>query len=185
MADEKDSSSAGAKSVAAMFGKMGGSTKQTVDKDGRPCRVCDSFKSWRQHEGKRHSKAKKAAPATAAAAVVATGSSASSIMTLADDECPPDSQVLGRATWTFLHTMAAYYPEKADSRQQGMMQSLLTSFSHFYPCGRCATHLRSEMEKHPPAVDTRAGLSQWMCQTHNKVNVMLGKDEFDCTKVDE
>ncbi|KAJ2687923.1 Flavin-linked sulfhydryl oxidase of the mitochondrial IMS, partial [Coemansia spiralis] len=133
-----------------------------------PCRVCSSFKSWRRHESKAHKAG--AATAAVAAATVVQGAPA------ADTECPPDSQVLGRATWTFLHTMAAYYPESADSQQQSMMRSLLTSFSHFYPCGRCASHLREEMAKHPPQVETRAGLAQWMCRTHNTVNVMLGKD---------
>ncbi|KAJ2684517.1 Flavin-linked sulfhydryl oxidase of the mitochondrial IMS [Coemansia spiralis] len=166
----------------------------TAGKKAKPCRVCDSFKSWRIHEAKTHSKKDKgghgtgATAATAIAAATTTtqlGSSAASLNTLAEDDCPPDSQVLGRATWTFLHTMAAYYPEKADPKQQSMMTSLLSSFSHFYPCGRCASHLRQEMAKSPPAVDTRQNLSLWLCQTHNKVNVMLGKDEFDCAKVDE
>ncbi|KAJ2314055.1 Flavin-linked sulfhydryl oxidase of the mitochondrial IMS [Coemansia sp. RSA 2702] len=148
-----------------------------ASKSKKPCRVCDSFKTWRRHEAKAHK------PGTVAAGSVAAAASSATI--LVDDECPPDSQVLGRATWTFLHTMAAYYPERADAGQQEMMRSLLGSFSHFYPCGRCASHLRAEMARHPPDVETRHGLSQWMCHTHNKVNVLLGKDEFDCTRVDE
>ncbi|KAJ2489078.1 Flavin-linked sulfhydryl oxidase of the mitochondrial IMS [Coemansia sp. RSA 2050] len=166
--------------------------KDATGKKAKPCRVCDSFKSWRIHEAKSHSKRDQegsGAGATAAIAAATTaaqlGSSAASLSTLAEDACPPDSQVLGRATWTFLHTMAAYYPEKANQKQQSMMTSLLSSFSHFYPCGRCASHLRQEMARSPPAVDTRQNLSLWLCQTHNKVNVMLGKDEFDCAKVDE
>ncbi|PIA18209.1 hypothetical protein COEREDRAFT_91494 [Coemansia reversa NRRL 1564] len=142
-----------------------------------PCRVCDSFKSWRRHKTKDHG----GIAATAASATSATLSSA----TLVDDECPADSQTLGRATWTFLHTMAAYYPERADAQQQATMRTLLTSFSQFYPCGRCAAHLREEMTVHPPAVATRTELSQWMCRTHNTVNVMLGKPQFDCKRVDE
>ncbi|KAJ2594318.1 Flavin-linked sulfhydryl oxidase of the mitochondrial IMS [Coemansia sp. RSA 1722] len=193
----------------AMFANLAKSTKQktsanapkdsaaTSDAKEKPCRVCDSFKSWRLHEAKAHvakdkSSAKKAAAAATAtaatAAAMALGSPSSSTSTLVtgeSDECPPDSQVLGRATWTFLHTMAAYYPEKADEKQQQTMNSLLTSFSHFYPCGRCASHLREEMKNHPPAVDSRHALSQWLCQTHNKVNVLLGKPDFDCSKVDE
>ncbi|KAJ2885013.1 Flavin-linked sulfhydryl oxidase of the mitochondrial IMS [Coemansia aciculifera] len=172
--------------------------KEATGKKAKPCRVCDSFKSWRIHEAKSHSKKEQGGQGTGAATATATataiaaattpaqlGSSAASLNTLTEDDCPPDSQVLGRATWTFLHTMAAYYPEKADPKQQNMMTSLLSSFSHFYPCGRCASHLRQEMAKSPPTVDTRQNLSLWLCQTHNKVNVMLGKDEFDCTKVDE
>ncbi|KAJ2745538.1 Flavin-linked sulfhydryl oxidase of the mitochondrial IMS [Coemansia sp. BCRC 34301] len=167
--------------------------KDTPDKKAAPCRVCDSFKSWRKHEARDHAKKRGQGRQGAAAGTLAVAtmaqpeSSAASLSTLsaADDECPPDSQVLGRATWTFLHTMAAYYPEKAGPKQQETMKSLLSSFSHFYPCGRCASHLRHEMAKSPPAVDTRQNLSLWLCQTHNKVNAMLGKDEFDCAKVDE
>lgn len=157
----------------------------TTKKKEKPCRVCDSFKSWRLHEAKSHSKKKGGTAATTSTATAIATQSIGSSDTLADDSCPPDSQVLGRATWTFLHTMAAYYPEKADVKQQEMMGSLLTSFSHFYPCNRCATHLRQEMVKRPPQVDTRYGLSQWLCKTHNEVNAMLGKEEFDCSKVDE
>ncbi|KAI9506703.1 Flavin-linked sulfhydryl oxidase of the mitochondrial IMS [Coemansia spiralis] len=161
-----------------------GDNTATTEKRAKPCRVCDSFKNWRRHEAKAHVKDSKdkAGLATGVGSSVAASASTG---TLVGDECPPDSQVLGRATWTFLHTMAAYYPEKADTKQQDMMKSLLTSFSHFYPCGRCASHLRGEMSRHPPPVDTRTNLSIWLCQTHNKVNVMLGKDEFDCSKLDE
>ncbi|KAJ2909568.1 Flavin-linked sulfhydryl oxidase of the mitochondrial IMS [Coemansia aciculifera] len=174
--------------------------KDTPDKKAKPCRVCDSFKSWRIHEAKSHAKkgeqgsqttstdttkASAAAATIAAAAAVPRPESLNTLVSAADDDCPPDSQVLGRATWTFLHTMAAYYPEKAEPKQQETMKSLLSSFSQFYPCGRCASHLRQEMRKRPPTVDTRQNLSLWLCQTHNRVNVMLGKDEFDCTKVDE
>ncbi|KAJ2078087.1 Flavin-linked sulfhydryl oxidase of the mitochondrial IMS [Coemansia sp. RSA 988] len=153
--------------------------KQTSDKQQKPCRVCDSFKSWRRHEAKSHH------GATMAAATTTATAAASSSATLVDDECPADSQTLGRATWTFLHTMAAYYPERADAQQQETMKTLLTSFSQFYPCGRCAAHLREDMAEHPPAVATRAELSQWMCRTHNTVNAMLGKVQFDCRRVDE
>ncbi|KAJ2722235.1 Flavin-linked sulfhydryl oxidase of the mitochondrial IMS [Coemansia sp. Benny D115] len=132
--------------------------KQTIGKDGKPLGSSRSI--------------------SLAAASTATD-------TARLDDCPPDSQVLGRATWTFLHTMAAYYPDQPDKKQQETMASLLKSFSQFYPCGRCATHLQGEMQRRPPDVSTRWGLSQWLCRTHNKVNVMLGKDEFDCAKVDE
>ncbi|KAJ2333246.1 Flavin-linked sulfhydryl oxidase of the mitochondrial IMS [Coemansia sp. RSA 2681] len=211
MAGDKDSDllrlfgslgkSASKQAPSAANDKDSSLSKDPSDKKAKPCRVCDSFKSWRIHEAKSHAKkgeqesqnaaagTSAAAAASVVAAVVARpGSSAASLSTLAtaaDDDCPPDSQVLGRATWTFLHTMAAYYPERAEPKQQETMKSLLSSFSHFYPCGRCASHLRQEMAKRPPTVDTRQNLSLWLCQTHNKVNAMLGKDEFDCTKVDE
>ncbi|KAF9927770.1 hypothetical protein FBU30_002887 [Linnemannia zychae] len=168
--------------------------------DGKPCRTCTDWKSW----SKIGKKAKKDAsssstggttPATgavgAAATVAATvaaatnsGSDSGSSFNY-EAECPPDREVLGRATWTFLHTMAAYYPDKPSVMEQNTMKSLLTSFSQFYPCGHCAEHLREEMKVDPPKVESRKALSWWMCGMHNKVNEMLGKDIFDCNKVDE
>ncbi|KAF9974653.1 hypothetical protein BGZ73_001876 [Actinomortierella ambigua] len=181
--------------------------------DGKPCRTCTDWKSWsklakakKPQEGSSgsgstsgtssssssSSSATAGAAGAAGAAAVGAGTGATSDSSAAisanatmNDDCPPDREVLGRATWTFLHTMAAYYPEKPNEFEQTTMKSLLSSFSHFYPCGHCAEHLRDEMKKDPPKVGSRMELAWWMCGMHNKVNVMLGKDEFDCNKLDE
>lgn len=97
--------------------------------------------------------------------------------------CPPSSNELGSSTWTFLHTMAAYYPEKPNTQTQKDMKTFLTMFSRFYPCNYCAEHLRQEMEINPPEVESRERLSQWFCRMHNEVNYRLGKPIFDCSKV--
>ena len=57
-------------------------------------------------------------------------------------ECPLDRQELGRSTWNFLHTMAAYYPDNPSQQQQNDMASFVKIFSKFYPCEDCASHLR-------------------------------------------
>ncbi len=88
--------------------------------DGKPCTVCSSFKFWKLPAKARNqsysqstaSAAPKAAGATAAAASIAAAIKAP----VEDDDeepprpehCPPDIETLGRATWTFLHTTAAY-----------------------------------------------------------------------------
>ncbi|PVU88935.1 hypothetical protein BB559_003493 [Furculomyces boomerangus] len=100
-------------------------------------------------------------------------------------DCPPDSQELGRATWTFLHTMAAYYPETPTKQEKTHLQNFMTSFSWLYPCGVCADHLRQDMKKHPPPLESGEKFSKWLCDTHNKVNKQLGKPIFDCSKVFE
>ncbi|KAG0270338.1 hypothetical protein DFQ27_008353 [Actinomortierella ambigua] len=169
--------------------------------DGKPCRTCTDWKSWSKlaktkkaqtqqggsgSESAGASSSSSAGSAAAAAVVTAgAGTDDTAVNATAPDDCPPDREVLGRATWTFLHTMAAYYPEKPNEREQTMMKSLLSSFSQFYPCGHCAEHLRDEMKKEPPKVASRMELAWWMCGMHNKVNTMLGKDEFDCNKLDE
>ncbi|KAH9245089.1 hypothetical protein BASA81_017449 [Batrachochytrium salamandrivorans] len=38
--------------------------------------------------------------------------------------CPPDSSELGASTWTFLHTMAAYYPESPSVEDKQAMRIL-------------------------------------------------------------
>lgn len=59
-----------------------------------------------------------------------------------DPQCPLDREELGRNTWGFLHTMAAYYPEQPTSEQKNDMNQFIRLFSKFYPCDYCATHLR-------------------------------------------
>ena len=102
-------------------------------------------------------------------------------------ECPADVERLGRHTWTFLHTTAAYYPTTPNEGQKSSMLSLLKSLPVLYPCSSCASELKEEMKRDPPepAIADRGSLSLWMCRIHNEVNRRLSKEEFDCSKVDE
>jgi FAD-linked sulfhydryl oxidase len=99
--------------------------------------------------------------------------------------CPPDRQELGSATWSLLHSVAAYYPDRPSPRQQADAKQFLTLFSRLYPCHECAEDLRADLVEAPPRVSSSKEFSEWMCQLHNKVNVKLGKPTFDCSKVFE
>ncbi|WVF68935.1 hypothetical protein IAT40_003709 [Kwoniella sp. CBS 6097] len=94
--------------------------------------------------------------------------------------CPPDTAELGRSTWTFLHTTAAYYPLTAPPKTQTNMLNLLSSLSLLYPCNWCATDFQKDMRHNPPDVSGREGLMKWLCMRHNEVNKKLGKEEFSC-----
>ena len=60
---------------------------------------------------------------------------------------------------------------------------LIQSNSRTYPCFHCADDLKKDLKEDPPKVQTGKEYAQWLCQLHNKVNVKLGKPEFDCSKV--
>ncbi|XP_010213564.1 PREDICTED: FAD-linked sulfhydryl oxidase ALR-like [Tinamus guttatus] len=100
-------------------------------------------------------------------------------------ECPLNTEELGRKTWAFLHTMAAYYPEQPSLSQQQDMAQFFNLLSKFYPCATCAANLRSNLSTKKPDTSSRQNLCQWLCELHNQVNKMLGKHPFKCSQVDE
>ncbi|KAF7294594.1 Sulfhydryl oxidase [Mycena indigotica] len=142
-----------------------------IGPDGKPCKACTSgaaFKAWRP---------------TAKAAAIGSGTALASTSTA--KSCPPDKDQLGHATWTFLHTTAAYYPANPTPNQRAQMLALIGSLPALYPCSHCAEDFGESVQRNPPDVSGRAGLSRWFCERHNEVNEKLGKATFDCAKTDE
>jgi len=102
-------------------------------------------------------------------------------------DCPPDVEVLGRNSWTLLHTVAASYPEKPSPQQQADARSFISSFARLYPCYWCGTDFQEWMKssRNAPRVTSRQEFGQWLCEAHNAVNEKLGKEKFDCSKWEE
>lgn len=115
-----------------------------------------------------------------AAASYSTPSTASS----SSSSCPPRSAELGRSSWTLLHSMAAWYPDNPTRQEQTRMANFMEALGDFYPCPWCADDFRAELQKTPPAVETRTDLCMWLCDQHNRVNQKLGKQLFDCNMRD-
>jgi len=131
------------------------------DHKGKPCRACSDFKSWMKTGQKAKNKT----------------------IPKPTKPCPPDVNEIGRSSWTLLHTMSVYLPEKELSEQQKTDASQLMSIlSRSYPCNHCAEDLKQDLKDDPPKVQTGKQFAHWLCQLHNKVNVKLGKPEFDCSQ---
>ena len=163
-----------------------------IGPDGKPCKVCTAFRNWRprtttgtEANEKSRLEGHKSASAAMAALAFGSASTSSSRPEIPPPHCPPDVEQLGRATWTFLHTTAAYYPERPTPAQRTNMLSLIRALPMLYPCTTCASDFGEDMKDHPPDVSGRVGLSRWLCERHNQVNEKLGKEKFDCSKTDE
>lgn len=165
---------------------------------GRPCRACTDFKQWMKvgptsqktktdssqqipvfpsesPERKEVPKADQAPPEETDQALLDHKAAV----------CPPDRGELGAASWSLLHSLAAYYPEKPSAQQQQDASQFMTIFSRLYPCSECAEDLRADLAVSPPKVKSATEFSRWMCDLHNKVNLKLGKPLFDCSRVFE
>lgn len=159
------------------------------------CRVCIDINEWKRRAQKaafrstdndaEDVKKTSSLPVAASTLLAISSKTENDENDYYKQECPPDSMTLGGATWTFLHTMAAYYPDEPTTVQQSNMTHFIRLFSTFYPCGYCAAHMRKELEREAPRVNSRSELVQWFCRLHNEVNERLGKPLFDCSKVDE
>jgi FAD-linked sulfhydryl oxidase len=95
-------------------------------------------------------------------------------------DIPPDVEVLGRSSWTLLHSIAATYPENPDNKKQQDLKQFLKLFGNFYPCWFCADDFKSYIKENEPKVETQDALGKWLCDAHNEVNLKLGKPKFDC-----
>jgi len=139
-----------------------------LDKDGKPCKSCTAFRDL-------FALSKRPTPS------LQSKLQAQQQPLQQPAHCPPDVEVLGRATWTFLHTMAANYPENPSTQQQREVSSFIKTLGRFYPCWHCADDFRSWMAKgNEPRVQSRKDFENWMCNAHNEVNKKLGKEVFDC-----
>ena len=152
--------------------------------DGKPCKICTAFRNWRPHEPTKETNGGTMRERRSTAAIMAALAGTPSEPSRRAN-CPPDVEQLGSATWAFLHTTAAYYPDRPTPNQRANMLGLLHSLPLLYPCSHCASHLADDMKDHPPDVSGKAGLSQWLCERHNVINERLGKSIFDCAKTDE
>ncbi|KAK9097191.1 hypothetical protein Sjap_022688 [Stephania japonica] len=105
---------------------------------------------------------------------------------------PVTKEELGRCTWTFLHTLAAQFPDRPTRQQKKDVKELMAILSRVYPCKDCADHFREVLRiltanviiANPVQAGSQAEFSRWLCHVHNVVNRSLGKPIFPCQRID-
>ncbi|KAK7512176.1 FAD dependent sulfhydryl oxidase-like protein Erv2 [Phyllosticta citriasiana] len=90
---------------------------------------------------------------------------------------------LGRAAWKLLHTTFARFPDKPSEDEKVALKTYIHLFQRLYPCGECASHFATILEKYPPQVSSRSAAAAWGCHVHNQVNKRLQKPLFDCSNI--
>lgn len=57
-----------------------------------------------------------------------------------DPDLPPDREMLGRAHWTYIHTLSVYLPHIPDEAQLANYRGLFDVLYHIYACPLCRHH---------------------------------------------
>lgn len=90
--------------------------------------------------------------------------------------------VIGRSTWTLLHSIAKYYPRSPGLRERKAVEQLLEALEILFPCRSCAVLIETARKNNFIDASSRSALSASFCHMHNLVNRKLGKKEFDCSE---
>ncbi|KAF4464629.1 fad-linked sulfhydryl oxidase erv2 [Fusarium albosuccineum] len=90
---------------------------------------------------------------------------------------------LGHATWKFLHTMMARFPDEPTKDDRMALETFMHLFARLYPCGQCAAHFQKVLAQYPPQTSSRNAAAGWLCFAHNIVNERVHKPLFDCEKI--
>lgn len=91
-----------------------------------------------------------------------------------------DPKVWGPQYWSFLHHLAWTYPDNPNKITKRKYYDLIQNFSLFIPNVEIGDNFLKLIDSHPvtPYLDSRDSFIRWVHYIHNKVNIILGKDEL-------
>ncbi|UZJ57199.1 hypothetical protein CBS101457_006519 [Exobasidium rhododendri] len=182
------------------FKGKSGKANVILGPDGKPCRACNSklafsaaMKGSKGHGDDVGTQNAKKSETEVLPSSGTFGLEETTDRSQQHSSCPPDGEVIGNSTWTFLHSIAAYYPAEPSTKQQSSILSLIQSLPHLYPCHSCAEALQEELKREEvdkrsweggrvlsEAVKSGQGMRRWLCGLHNEVNQRLGKPMWNC-----
>jgi hypothetical protein len=91
-----------------------------------------------------------------------------------------DPIVWGPHYWFFLHTIAHSYPTSPNEVTKRKYYDMIQNMPLFIPDSDIGDRFSNLLDKYPvsPYLGSRESFVRWVHFIHNKVNVILGKDEM-------
>jgi len=96
-----------------------------------------------------------------------------------------DPNVWGPPFWFSLHTVTFNYPIKPDEADQIRIKTFFKNLEYILPCVICRVHYAEHTASFPidDHVGSRKELVMWLFNLHNKVNMSLGKKQYQFEEV--
>jgi len=90
-----------------------------------------------------------------------------------------NTSIWGRHAWTFIHVMAAHYPENPTNEDKHWCSQFLKSLAFLLPCVHCRKHYKDYIHKHSQEMETstenRELFVEFLINLHNNINERLVK----------
>jgi hypothetical protein len=95
-----------------------------------------------------------------------------------------DADVWGPHYWFFLHTVAHSYPQQPNSVTKRKYYDFIQNMPLFIPEPEMGNKFSQLLDRYPvsPYLGTRESFVRWVHFIHNKMNVLLGKEEVSFLK---
>ena len=104
-----------------------------TSKTGEKCDTCTDFQDWmKQQDNSSQANSSKSQSFKEQPTITLS------------EERPLFRDEYGRVAWTYLHTMAAYYPTNPTAEQKSGMNQFINTFTEFFPCKECAEDFKDE-----------------------------------------
>lgn len=96
---------------------------------------------------------------------------------------PPS--VWGPFFWHTIHIVALGYPKNPTYTDKKCAKDFYESLAFLLPCSICREHYKTYLEQSPITtfLDSRTDLLKWTIDIHNKVNKIVGKQEWSLEEV--
>jgi hypothetical protein len=91
-----------------------------------------------------------------------------------------NADVWGPHYWFFLHTVAYSYPDTPNTITKRKYYDLIQNMPLFIPTPGIGNEFSKLLDKYPvsPYLDSRDSFIRWVHFIHNKINIILGKEEI-------